>query len=219
MAKLVWHEDATKTFETGVDRGVLFVKREDGQYGTGVAWQGLTAVSENPSGGEDNKIYADNVEYLTLTSRETFAASIEAYTYPEEFEICDGSKELVAGLIATQQSRRGFGFTYRTLVGNDVVGEDYGYKLHIVYNAKALPSQRGRTTINENPEALSFSWEVSTTAAPAPKEGMKPLSHYVIDSIRAGATKMKKIEDKLYGTSDTEPTLPTPAELLALLSD
>lgn len=147
MAKLVWHEDATKTFETGVDRGVLFVKREDGQYGTGVAWQGLTAVSENPSGGEDNKIYADNVEYLTLTSRETFAASIEAYTYPEEFEICDGSKELVAGLIATQQSRRGFGFTYRTLVGNDVVGEDYGYKLHIVYNAKALPSQRGRTTI------------------------------------------------------------------------
>lgn len=224
MAKIVWDKAAEHIYETGVDHGVLYPQKETGKYDKGVAWNGLTAVTESPSGAEATDLYADNIKYLSLLSAETFAATIEAYTYPDEFAALDGSGELTTGVMIGQQARSAFGLCYRTQVGNDVKGSDYGYKLHIIYGAKASPSEKAYSTINDSPEAITFSWELSTT--PVAVEGFKPTASLVIDSIKVGAEKMAKLEAKLYGTdagsdsgSATEPTLPLPNEIKTLLSE
>lgn len=214
MSKLVWDKTGERRYETGVDHGVLFPKDENGAYAAGVAWNGLTAVNETPSGAEANPIYADNIKYLNLISAEDFGASIEAYTYPDEFAPCQGCAEPVAGVTIGQQTRREFGFSYRTLIGNDVDGQGHGYKLHLVYNALAAPSEKGYATVNETPEAITFSWEVTTT--PVNIEGYKPAAHLEIDSTKVDATVLKQLEDMLYGTESEESKLPTPDEVIAL---
>lgn len=223
MAKIVWDKAAEHFYETGVDHGVLYPQKDTGEYDKGVAWNGLTAVTESPSGAEATDLYADNIKYLSLLSAETFAATIEAYTYPDEFAALDGSGELSAGVMIGQQARSAFGLCYRTQVGNDVKGSDYGYKLHIIYGAKASPSEKAYSTINDSPEAITFSWELSTT--PVAVEGFKPTASLVIDSTKVGAEKMAKLEAKLYGTdagesgepAASEPTLLLPNEIKALL--
>lgn len=223
MAKIVWDKAAEHFYETGVDHGVLYPQKDTGEYDKGVAWNGLTAVTESPSGAEATDLYADNIKYLSLLSAETFAATIEAYTYPDEFAALDGSGELAAGVMIGQQARSAFGLCYRTQVGNDVKGSDYGYKLHIIYGAKASPSEKAYSTINDSPEAITFSWELSTT--PVAVEGFKPTASLVIDSTKVGAEKMAKLEAKLYGTdagtsgepAASEPTLLLPNEIKALL--
>ena len=174
----------------------------------------MTAVNETPSGAEANPLYADNVKYLNLMSAEDFGATIEAFTYPDEFEACQGCAEPASGVIIGQQTRREFGFSYRTLIGNDVDGQDHGYKLHLVYNALAAPSEKGYATVNETPEAITLSWEISTT--PVAVTGYKPTAHLEIDSTKASATIMKQLEDMLYGTESEESKLPTPDEVIAL---
>lgn len=216
MAQLVWDEVGKRTFETGVDHGVLYFPDDTGAYKGGVVWNGLTSVSESPSGGEASPQYADNIKYLNLYSAEDFGATIEAFTYPVEFEKCDGSAEIAAGVLATQQSRATFGFSYRTLIGNDVKGTDHGYKLHLVYGCKASPSEKSRSTVNESPEAIAFSWTVTTTPVPVNQEGFKPTAHLVIDSTRVDKANLKKIEDKLYGVSG-DAVMPLPDEILTLL--
>lgn len=216
MAKLVWDETGKKLYETGVSKAVLYVKDDDGSYLTGVAWNGLTAVNENPSGAESTPLYADNQKYLNLTSAEEFGATIEAYTYPEEFAACDGSAEVATGVTIGQQTRKEFGFVYRTEIGDDIKGVDKGYKIHIVYNCKAAPSAKNYQTINDSPEAMTFSWEISTTPAPVP-DGFNPTATVTIDSTKVQPAQMKKIEDKLYGdASSGSPTLPSVAELVTL---
>ncbi len=223
MAKIVWDKAAEHFYETGVDHGVLYPQKDDGSYDKGVAWNGLTAVTESPSGAEATDLYADNIKYLSLLSAETFGATIEAYTYPDEFAKLDGSAELSEGVMIGQQARSAFGLCYRTQVGNDVKGSDYGYKLHIIYGAKASPSEKAYSTINDSPEAITFSWELSTT--PVSIDGFKPTASLVIDSTKVGATKMAKLEAKLYGTdagpsgspAATEPTLLLPNEIKELL--
>ena len=192
---------------------MLYVRDNSG-YKPGVAWNGLINVSESPSGAEANPIYADNIKYLSLTSAEDFAATIEAYTYPDEFAECDGSAELAEGFFIGQQVRKSFAFVYKTNVGNDV-DDNLGYKLHIVYGAKAAPSEKAYGTINESPEAITFSWEVSTV--PVPVEGHKPTSTIVLDSTKIEPTKLAAVEAKLFGTEGDEPTLVLPNEILALL--
>lgn len=218
MAKLVWDQTGERLYETGVDRGVLFVYDTEGsKYGTGVPWNGLTAVNETPSGAESNPQYADNIKYLDLYSSEEFGATIEAFTYPPEFEECDGSAELVKGVTIGMQNRKMFGFAYRTLIGNDTEGTDHGYKLHLVYGAKASPSEKNRSTVNDSPEAVTFSWEVTTT--PVNVEGFKPTSHLIIDSTKCDPEKLKELEAKLYGDdSSGEPTLPMPDEVKTLMT-
>lgn len=213
MAKIVWDQEGQRFYETGVSNGVLYV-RDTAGYKTGVAWNGLINVSESPSGAEANPIYADNIKYLSLTSAEDFAATIEAYTYPDEFAECDGSAELAEGFFIGQQVRKSFAFAYKTNVGNDV-DDNLGYKLHIVYGAKAAPSEKAYGTINESPEAITFSWEVSTV--PVPVEGHKPTSTIVLDSTKIEPTKLAAVEEKLFGTDGDEPTLLLPNEILALL--
>ena len=223
MSKIVWDQSGNRFFETGVKNGVLYPIGENGEYSTGVPWNGLSKVTESPSGAEANPIYADDIKYLNLFSAEDFAATIEAYTYPDEFATLDGSGELSAGVMIGQQARSAFGLCYRTQVGNDVKGSDYGYKLHIIYGAKASPSEKAYSTINDSPEAITFSWELSTT--PVAVEGFKPTASLVIDSTKVGAEKMAKLEAKLYGTdagtsgepAATEPTLLLPNEIKALL--
>lgn len=215
MAKLVWDEVGKRIYETGVDKGVLYVQDEEGAYGKGVAWNGLTAVNEAPSGAEPTPLYADNIKYLELTSKEEYGATIEAYTYPDEFEACDGSAELGAGVVIGQQSRKVFGLCYRTVKGNDVKNNDYGYKIHLVYGCKAKPAQKNYQTINDSPEAITFSWEVSTT--PVEVEGFKPTATVTIDSTKVTAQKLKAIEDALYGTESVEPKLLLPSEILAIV--
>lgn len=214
MSKLVWDKTGERRYETGVDHGVLFPKDETGEYQKGVAWNGLTAVSESPSGAEANPIYADNIKYLNLISAEDFGASVEAYTYPDEFAACQGCAEPAVGVSIAQQTRREFGFSYRTLIGNDVDGQDHGYKLHLVYNALAAPSEKGYATVNESPEAITFSWEISTT--PVAVTGYKPTAHLEIDSTKADAAILKQLEDMLYGTESEESKLPSPDEVIAL---
>lgn len=218
MAKLVWDQTGERLYETGVERGVLFVYNTDGnKYGTGVPWNGLTAVNETPSGAESNPQYADNIKYLDLYSAEEFGATIEAFTYPKEFEECDGSAELVQGVTIGMQNRKMFGFSYRTLVGNDTEGTDHGYKLHLVYGAKASPSEKNRSTVNDSPEAVTFSWEVTTT--PVNVVGFKPTAHLVIDSTKANPTKLAELEKKLYGDDSTgQPTLPLPDEVKTIMT-
>lgn len=215
MAKLVWDEVGKRTYETGVDKGVLYVQNDEGAYGKGVAWNGLTAVNESPSGAEPTALYADNTKYLELTSKEEYGATIEAYTYPDEFEACDGSAEVGTGVVIGQQSRKVFGLCYRTVKGNDVKNNDYGYKIHLVYGCKAKPAQKNYQTINDSPEAITFSWEVSTT--PVEVEGFKPTATVTIDSTKVAAEKLKSIEEALYGTESVEPKLLLPSEIVAIV--
>lgn len=214
MAKLVWDKTGERKYETGVDHGVIYPV-EDGEYGEGSAWNGLTAVTESPSGAEASAVYADNMKYLSLMSAEEFGATIEAYTYPEAFDKCNGTAEITKGVTIGQQNRDTFGFSYRTLLGNDVKNNDYGYKIHIIYGAKASPSEKGFQTVNDSPEAISFSWELSTT--PITVTGFKPTAHVEIDSTKVEAAKLKKIEDALYGTDEVAPKILLPDEIIALL--
>ena len=215
MATLTWDVQGERYYETGVSKGVLYPFKE-GKYSKGVAWNGLTAVNESPSGAEPTPLYADNIKYLNLLSNEEFAATVEAYTYPDEFAECDGSAELAAGVSVGQQKRIPFGLSYVTKIGNDTDGQDHGYKIHLIYGALAKPSQKNYATINDNPEAITFSWELSTTPVAVPN--LKPTACITIDSKKVGSDKLKKIEDKLYGTSSEEATLPTPAELAELIA-
>lgn len=215
MAKITWDDTGKKIYETGVDRGVLYPITAGTTYGTGVPWNGLTAVNESPSGAESNPQYADNIKYLDLTSAEEFGFTIEAFTYPVEFEECDGSAQLADGVIIGQQTRKMFGFSYRSLVGNDTQGTDYGYKIHLVYGCKASPSEKSRSTVNDSPEAITFSWEITTT--PVNVNGHKPTSHLIVDTTVADAGKVTQLETKLYGDdSSGTPTLPTPDEVYTM---
>ena len=216
MAKLVWDESGKRLYETGVEKGVLYVQGENGQYENGVAWNGLTAVTESPSGAEPTALYADDIKYLELFSAEEFGATIEAYTYPEEFEACDGSASLGTGVTIGQQDRKAFGLCYRTIVGNDVKGNEHGYKLHLIYGAKAKPSEKAYATVNDSPEAVTFSWEVTTT--PVNVAGFKPTASVTIDSTKIQPDKLKAIEDKLYGTASEEATLPLPDEIKQIIT-
>lgn len=211
MAKLVWDQSGQRFYETGVKMGVLYVQDSNGAYPKGVAWNGLTAVNEAPSGAEATPLYADDIKYLNLRSAEEFGATIEAYTYPEEFEACDGSAELAPGVKIGQQARNAFGLCYRTVVGNDIAGNDFGYKLHIIYGATAAPSEKAYATINDSPEAITFSWEVSCT--PVDVDGFKPTASLVIDSTKVEPEKLAALEAKLYGGDSEEAMLPLPAEI------
>ncbi len=218
MSKLVWDAVGEKIFETGVNHGVLFVQNSDGTYKNGVVWNGLTGVTESPDGAEPTDLWADNIKYASLRSAETFGATIEAYTYPDEFYECDGSATVADGVYFGQQSRTPFGFTYRTEVGSDTIAadSDTAYKIHIIYNATASPSERAYETINDSPDAITFSWEVTTT--PVPVTGYKPVSSITIDTLKLNdSTKLKAIEDLLYGTANAESTLPTPAQILGIV--
>ena len=217
MAKLVWNEAGKRLYETGVDRGVLYVSDGNGGYKKGVVWNGLVSVNESPSGAEATPLYAGNVKYVELMSNEEFGASIEAYTYPEEFEQCDGSAELADGITIGQQPRKSFGLCYRTKIGNDTAGDEHGYKIHLIYGAKAAPTEKSYTTINDSPEAITFSWEITTT--PIEVAGHKPTATLTIDSTKVTPTALTAIETKLYGDTTGEATLPTPAEILALIEE
>lgn len=223
MAKLVWDQTGDRLYETGVRNGVLYIPTS-GVYNKGYAWNGLIAVTESPSGAEATPLYADDIKYLNLMSTEEFGATIEAYTYPDEFAQCDGSAELTAGVSIGQQERKTFGLCYKTTLGNDVDGNDHGYKLHIIYGALAKPSEREYSTINDSPEALTFSWEITTT--PVNVTGAKPTASIVINSTKADSTKLKALEDILYGKDGTgdghtgavEPRLPLPDEIKQLMN-
>lgn len=217
MSKLIWDQVGERFYETGVKNGVLYVQGENGTYPKGVAWNGLTAVSESPSGAEASPLYADDIKYVELMSNEEFGGSIEAYTYPDEFAVCDGSAELVAGVKIGQQPRKAFGFSYRTVLGNDVLGNDYGYKLHLVYGAKAAPSEKAYATINDSPEAITLSWEFTTT--PVAVEGFKPTAHIEIDSTKVDAEKLAALEAILYGSESEEARLPLPSEVAELMKE
>jgi hypothetical protein len=214
MAELVWDKVGERFYETGVKQGVLYPQDTDGTYPLGVAWNGLVSVTESPSGAEASPLYADDVKYLNLISAEEFAASIEAYTYPDEFAECDGSAALASGVYAGQQSRKAFGLVYKTTLGNDIENNDYGYKLHIIYGATASPSEKGYQSINDSPEAITFSWELNTT--PAVVTGKKPTASIVIDSTKCDAGALSSLEDMLFGTAGSDPYLPTPDVIAAL---
>lgn len=216
MSKIVWDAVGEHTFETGVRNGVLYLKDAQGAYSTGVAWNGLTSVSESPEGAEATDLYADDIKYLTLMSAENFKATIEAYTYPPEFEECDGSASIATGVVIGQQSRKPFGLCYRTAIGNDTDGNEHGYKLHIVYGCQASPSEKQYSTINDSPEAITFSWEVNTT--PVNVTGKKPTATLIIDSTKADKAKLTALEDILYGAESTEPRLPLPDEIATLMT-
>lgn len=217
MSKLVWDATGTREYETGVKNGVLYVQNESGEYEKGVAWNGLISVTESPSGAEATPLYADDIKYLELFSTEEFGATIECYTYPEEFEACDGSAEIATGVVIGQQNRTSFGLCYRTTLGNDVKGNEYGYKLHLIYGCKAAPSEKAYSTINDSPEAITFSYEVTTT--PVQVTGHKPTASLVIDSTKIEPSKLAQIEAKLYGDASNEASLPTPDEILELIGE
>lgn len=217
MSKIVWDKTGERFYETGVDRGVLYVQDATGAYPAGVAWNGLTGVTESPTGAEPTPLYADNIKYLNLISVEEFEANVEAYTYPEEFEQCDGSAELAPGVSLGQQPRKTFGLCYRTRIGNDLEGDEHGYKLHLIYGAKAAPSDKGYETINDTPDAITFSWDVTTT--PVEVTGFKPTASLVVDSTKVDAAKMTAIETILYGEAETEGRLPLPDEVLTIITE
>lgn len=219
MAKLTWDDTGKRFYETGVDRGVLYPLSAAGStYNLGVAWNGLTAVTESPSGAEATAIYADNIKYLSLMSAEEFGATIEAYTYPDEFAACDGSAELADGVTIGQQDRKTFGLCYRTILGNDSQGNSLGYKLHLIYGCKASPSEKGYQTVNDSPEAITFSWEITTT--PVSVTGLKPTACITIDSTKADPTCLAALEAALYGSTepDGNPRLPLPDEVKTLMT-
>ena len=215
MAKLVFDNVGDRLFETGVKNGVLFVMGDNGQYEKGVVWNGLTAVTEKPTGADPTNLYADDIKYVVLYGEEEFEATIEAYTYPAEFEACDGSAALAEGVSIGQQARKQFAFCYKTALGNDAKGQNFGYKIHIIYGCTAKPSEKAYSTINDSPEAVTFSWDVTTV--PVPVNGMKPTASVVIDSTRVESGKLKSLEDKLYGTETLESTLVLPNEIKTLL--
>lgn len=217
MSKLVWDQDGERLYETGTEQGVLYPKSDDGTYPKGYAWNGLTGVSEAPSGAEETALYADNIKYLSLTSTEEFGATITAYTYPDEFEKCDGSADIAPGVTIGQQDRIPFGLVYKTQIGNDTKGNSHGYKLHLVYGAKAKPSSRDYKTINDTPEAIELSWEISTTPIKVP--GSKPTSHLTINSTKLSADKLSKLEDILFGSETSDARLPLPAEIIEIMKD
>ena len=213
--KLVWDKVGERLYETGVDRGVVYPQNPDGSYPKGVAWNGLINVTETPSGAEATPIYADNIKYLNMYSAEEFGATVEAYTYPDEFAECDGTATVATGVRIGQQPRKSFGMCYRTLIGNDIEDSGYGYKLHLIYGAKAAPSEKTYATVNDSPEAITFSWELTTT--PVEVEGFKPTACVTIDSTKVDADKLAALEALLYGSESAEPTLPTPNEVIALI--
>lgn len=214
MAKLIWNEAGRRFFETGVDQGVLYVQ-VDGAYPNGVVWNGLTAVTESPGGAELTDLWADNIKYASLRAAETFSGTIEAYTYPDEFMECDGSAELTSGVVIGQQSRKPFGLSYRTKIGSDTDTGMTGYKIHIVYGATASPSEKAYSTINESPDAMTFSWEIATT--PVAVAGYKPTATITIDSSKVDSTKLADLELVLYGDDDSAPRLPLPDEVASLM--
>lgn len=216
MARLQWDVTGEHFYETGIRNGVLYVQNTNGTYANGVAWNGLTSVTESPSGAEATAIYADDIKYLNLYSVEEFGATIEAYTYPDAFAECDGSAAPVTGMSIGQQARKSFGFCYRTALGNDVAGEDYGYKLHILYGCKASPSEKSYQTINDSPEAITFSWEITTT--PVDVTGYKPTACVIIDSTKCDSAKLTALENTLYGDATHSPTLPLPDAIKTALT-
>ena len=219
--KLTWDETSEHFYETGIDRTVLYLVNSSNEYANGVAWNGVTAITQSPSGADETKLFADNIKYLSLRAAEDYGSTIEAYQYPDEWSQCDGGAELATGVYIGQQVRKTFGLSYRTLIGNDVMGNDYGYKIHLVYGATASPSDRQYETVNDSPSAINMSWEISTV--PVPVDGHKPTSHIEIDSTKADATKLAALEDILYGTDGsggTEGTtarLPLPNEIATLM--
>lgn len=219
MSKLVWDATGERTYETGTDHGVIYPQDNSGAYTNGVVWNGLTGVDENAEGGEQNPLWADNIKYLNMTTAEEYGLTIKAYMYPDEFAVCDGSAEIAPGAFIGQQSRKAFGFSYRSVVGNDIAGNDFGYKLHLAYGCKASPSDRSYETINDNPDAIEFSWEVDCTPVTVP--GFKPTCNISIDSTKftteEAKAKLKALEDILYGTDETEARLPLPEEVISIL--
>lgn len=223
MSRLLWDQSGKRLWETGVDRGVLYLTNEvTGVYNTGFAWNGLTTVTESPSGGEVSPVYADNIQYLNLVSQEWFGASIEAYTYPEEFAQCDGTAYPVKGLALGQQRRRRFGLAYRTRLGNDIVGDELGYKLHLIYGALAAPTEKAYTTVNDSPEATTFSWDLTTE--PVEVNNFRRTASLTVDSTQVTAAKLATLETALYGTNASgttaavPPRLPLPAEVITILT-
>lgn len=225
MSKITWDNAGERYYETGVKNGVLYPIQTGGVYSLGVAWNGLTAITESPSGAESTPLYADDIKYLNLLSNEEFGCTIEAYTYPDEFAECDGSVALTAGVMIGQQKRKTFGLCYKTTLGNDADGNDYGYKLHLIYGCLAAPSEKAYATINDSPEAITFSWEVTTT--PVNVTGYKPTSQITIDSTKVNAAKLASLEQILYGkdptteggTDGTNPRLPLPDEVATLMAE
>lgn len=228
--KLVWDKTGERLYETGVSKGVVYPIQTGGVYTKGVAWNGLSAVTESPSGAEASPIYADNIKYLNLMSAEEFAATVEAYTYPDEFAECDGSAEIAEGVYAGQQNRKIFGMSYQTIIGNDVDSNDYGYKLHLIYGGQAAPSEKAYSTVNDSPEPVALSWEVSTTPVEITKtingKKLKPTAHITIDSTKVDPEKLAALEEILYGKDPTEPEgddgveprLPLPDEVITLMT-
>ena len=217
MAKIKWDETGEKIYETGVKNGVLYLPNETGAYVKGVAWNGLTAVTESPSGAESTPLYADDIKYVELFSAEEFGATLECYTYPDEFAECDGSAEPTPGVIIGQQNRKTFGLCYRTTLGNDVKGNEFGYKLHLIYGAKASPSEKSYSTINDSPEAITFSYEITTT--PVNVTGHKPTASLTINSTKVDPSKLQQLEAMLYGAESAEAKLPLPDEVINLLKN
>lgn len=215
MSKLVWDNVGERLFETGVEKGVLYLQDSTGAYPKGVAWNGLTKVSESPSGAEATALYADNIKYLNLISREEFKATVEAYMYPDEFAQCNGEVNLADGVTIGQQSRKAFGMSYQTRVGNDIEGDALGYKIHMIYGCKAAPSSKEYSTVNDNPEAITFSWELSTT--PVNVTGKKPTASLTVDSTKADKTKIVALEKILYGDETNEARLPLPDEIATIM--
>lgn len=215
--KLVWDNVGERFYETGVKNCALYLQNTDGSYPKGVAWNGISAINESPSGAESSPIYADDTKYLNLISNEELSASIEAYTYPDEFAECDGSAEIATGITIGQQPRKAFGLAYKTTLGNDIVGNEYGYKLHLLYGCKAAPSEKAYSTINDSPEAITFSWEISTT--PVNVKGFKPTSNLTIDSSKVNPEKLAALETILFGSESAEARLPLPDEIITLVGE
>ena len=216
MSKLVWDKTGERLYETGVKQGVLYPQAAGGTYPKGVAWNGLTNITESPSGAEATALYADDIKYLNLVSAEEFGGTIEAYTYPDEFAECDGSAALTEGVFIGQQDRKTFGLCYRTTLGNDVDSNGHGYKLHLIYGALAAPSEKAYATINDSPEAITFSWEFKTT--PVNVTGHKPTASLTLDSTKVSETKMAALEKVLYGDGETDARLPLPDEVVQILT-
>lgn len=216
MPKLVWDQTTEHLYETGVNQCALYLQDSDGKYPTGVAWNGISSIQESPSGADASDIYADNIKYLTLRAAEDFGATIEAYTYPDEFAVCDGTAAPTKGVYIGQQTRKAFGLAYKTLIGNDTEGTDYGYKLHLIYNATASPSEKQYQTVNDSPEAISFSWEISTVAVNV--DGYKPTATITIDSTKADKAKLTALEETLFGSDSGTAKLPSPSEVIAMMS-
>lgn len=215
MSKLVWDAIGDRIYETGTKKGVLYLPNEDGEYNTAVAWNGLTGFSEEPDGGDANDIYADDIKYLSLRATENFKGTITAYTYPDEFAACDGSGTLIPGVMVGQQSRKPFGFSYVSTIGNDTDFDAHGYKIHLIYGCSVSPSSKDYQTINDSPEAIEFSWELDTI--PVNVTGHKPTAHITIDSTKVTAAQLKAIEDTLYGTDETSGKMPLPDKVAEIM--